>query len=124
MAFAVNEQTDRQRLGAFVRPTVNVEAEILLCRATLVALANVTGPEKAGDPVVVALEDGIELVIVTTCALHGQPEKSGGRRVHHVLEASVKVVGWVVGFVVPRAGTDHASGDDRLLGAVGHLVAG
>ena len=124
MAFAVNEQTDRQRFGAFVRPPVNVEAEILPSRAALVALANVAGPEKAGDPVVVALEDGIEFVIVATRALHGQPEKSGGRCVHHVLESCVEVVGWVVRFVVPGPGADHAGGDDRLFSAIGHLVTG
>ena len=61
MAFAVNEQPNRQRIGAFVRPAVYVEADILFCWSALIALLYVPCPEKAGDPVVVALEMGSNL---------------------------------------------------------------
>ena len=57
-------------------------------------------------------------------AFDGEADEGGGRRVHHVLKSRVKIIGRVVGFIVPRAGANHAGGDDRLLIAIGHLIAG
>ena len=122
--FALLQQPDWLGCGAQICPPVDIKAELLLGRAALIGLPDRPCPEKTGDAVVVALQDGIELMVVAAGAFHRETEERSGRCVHHVLEPRVKVVGRVVRFIVPRAGANQAGGDHALLCSISDLVAG
>ena len=124
VSFALDQQADGRGGAAFVRPAKHIHAQLRLVRSAEIRLPDIARPKNAGRAVVVNLADRIEFVIVAARAFDGQADEGGGGCVHHVLKARVKIVGRVVGFIVPRAGADHSGSNDRLLVAIGHLVAG
>ena len=84
--------------------------------------------EEGLKAVIVALGDGIELVIVALCAAEGQAEQCGGRRVGDV-ELHIHALAVQVILVATVAGRGEKAGGDEIVVGIGsdfipgHLLA-
>ena len=81
-------------------------------------------PEKRQQRVVVALGDGIDLVVVAAGAIHGEPQEDLARGGDQIIKLIVEREFPVGRIVVPNPQTVITGGDQTLGAAVGQFVAG
>ena len=81
-------------------------------------------PEKRQQRVVIALGDGIDLMVVAAGAIHGEPQKDLARGGDQIIKLIVEREFPVGRIVVPNPQTVITGGDQTLGTAVGQFVAG